>query len=76
VLKAVGDTETTQGNVQDWLKLNEGDPGFELLTERNYSDFLNLFLSVLYTVTFSIYFFFFFFLFFMATFAPVIRIIG
>jgi hypothetical protein len=29
VLRAAGETETTQ----DWLQLDEGDPGFQLLTE-------------------------------------------
>jgi hypothetical protein len=33
VLRAVGETETTQENIQDWLQLDEGDPGFQLLTE-------------------------------------------
>jgi hypothetical protein len=33
VLRAVGDTETTQENIRDWLLLDEGDPGFQLLTE-------------------------------------------
>jgi hypothetical protein len=33
VLRAAGETETTQENVQDWLQLDEGDPGFQLLTE-------------------------------------------
>jgi hypothetical protein len=33
VLKAAGGTETTQGHIQDWLELDEGDPGFQLLTE-------------------------------------------
>jgi hypothetical protein len=28
VLRAAGETETTQ----DWLQLDEGDPGFQLLT--------------------------------------------
>jgi hypothetical protein len=32
-LRAVGETETTQGNIQHWLELDEGDPGFQLLTE-------------------------------------------
>jgi hypothetical protein len=32
VLRAAGDTETTQENIQDWLQLDEGDPGFQLLT--------------------------------------------
>jgi hypothetical protein len=32
-LRAAGETETTQENIQDWLELDEGDPGFQLLTE-------------------------------------------
>jgi hypothetical protein len=35
VLKAAGLTETVQENIQDWLELDEGDPGFQLLTETN-----------------------------------------
>jgi uncharacterized protein YehS (DUF1456 family) len=33
VFRAAGETETTQENIQDWLQLDEGDPGFQLLTE-------------------------------------------
>jgi hypothetical protein len=33
VLRETGETETTQGNVQDWLELAEEDPGFQLLTQ-------------------------------------------
>jgi hypothetical protein len=33
VLRAAGETETTQENIQDWFQLDEGDPGFQLLTE-------------------------------------------
>jgi hypothetical protein len=33
VLRAPGETETTQENIQDWLELDEGDPGFQLLIE-------------------------------------------
>jgi hypothetical protein len=33
VLRAAGETETTQQNIQDWLQLDEGDPGVQLLTE-------------------------------------------
>jgi hypothetical protein len=33
VLRADGGSESTQGNIQDWLQLDEGDPGFQLLTE-------------------------------------------
>jgi hypothetical protein len=29
VLRAAGETETTQENIQDWLQLDAGDPGFE-----------------------------------------------
>jgi hypothetical protein len=29
VLRAAGETETTQENIQDWLQLDQGDPGFE-----------------------------------------------
>jgi hypothetical protein len=32
VLKAAGETETTQENIQDCLEL-DGDPGFQLLIE-------------------------------------------
>jgi hypothetical protein len=31
LLRAAGETETAQGNIQDWLQLDEGDPGFQLL---------------------------------------------
>jgi hypothetical protein len=33
VLSAGGETEITQENIQDWLQLDEGNPGFQLLTE-------------------------------------------
>jgi hypothetical protein len=28
VLRAVGETETTQENIQYWLQLDEGNPGY------------------------------------------------
>jgi hypothetical protein len=31
VLRAAGGTEIMQENIQDWLELDEGDPGFQLL---------------------------------------------
>jgi hypothetical protein len=37
VLRAAGETETTQENIQDWLELDEGDLGFQLLTEEEIS---------------------------------------
>jgi hypothetical protein len=33
VLRVAGETETMQENIQDWLELDEGDPGFQLLTK-------------------------------------------
>jgi hypothetical protein len=33
VLKAAGETETMQENIQDWFELDEGKLGFQLLTE-------------------------------------------
>jgi hypothetical protein len=33
VLRTAGETENTQGNIQDWLELDEEDPGFQLLKE-------------------------------------------
>jgi hypothetical protein len=33
VLRAAGEAETSQENIQDWLQLDEGDPEFQLLTE-------------------------------------------
>jgi hypothetical protein len=45
VFRAAGETETTQENIQDWLELDEGDPGFQLLTDEEIA-----------AVTFFIYF--------------------
>jgi hypothetical protein len=33
VLRAAGETEITQENTQDWLQLDEEEPGFHSLTE-------------------------------------------
>jgi hypothetical protein len=33
VLGAAGETETAQGNIQDWLQLAVAEPGLKLLTE-------------------------------------------
>jgi hypothetical protein len=33
VLRAAGETETTQESIHDWRHLDEGDLGFQLLTE-------------------------------------------
>jgi hypothetical protein len=37
VLRANGKTETAQENIQDWLQVDEGDPGFQLLTKKEIS---------------------------------------
>jgi hypothetical protein len=31
MLRAAGETEMMQENIKDWLELDEGDPGFQLL---------------------------------------------
>jgi hypothetical protein len=33
VLRAAGETETTQEDIQDWFQLDVEDPGFQFLTE-------------------------------------------
>jgi hypothetical protein len=54
-MKAAGETESTQGNNQDWLELDEGDPGFQLLTDEEISGVISfyLFSSAIPTTTFS-----------------------
>jgi hypothetical protein len=58
VLRAAGETETTQENIQDWLQLDEGDPVFQLLTEKEISAMIFLFfINATYIIKFSIYLF-------------------
>jgi hypothetical protein len=60
VLGAAGETETTQENIQDWLELDEGDPGFQLLTEEGIVAvifFLFIFISTTYIIKFFVYLF-------------------
>jgi hypothetical protein len=45
VLRAAEETETTQERIQDWLLLDEGDPGFQLLTGRKCSVIFYIFIS-------------------------------
>jgi hypothetical protein len=46
MLRAAGETETAQENIQDWLQLDEGDPEFQLLTnEENVAVFF-FFISI------------------------------
>jgi hypothetical protein len=52
VLRAGGEAETTQENIQDWLELEEGVPGFQFVTEKEI-----IFISTAYVIKFSIYLF-------------------
>jgi hypothetical protein len=47
VLRAAGRTETMRENIQDWLELDEGDPGFQLLTKKETAAVIYLFSSAL-----------------------------
>jgi hypothetical protein len=80
VLRAAGETEITQENIQDWLELDEGDPGYQLLTEEEIAVviyfFAFIFISATYIITFSIYLFSKFFLLSGLSFALFIRIIS
>jgi hypothetical protein len=38
--------EITQENIQDWLQLDEGDPGFQILTEEQIAAVIFLFTSL------------------------------
>jgi hypothetical protein len=31
ILRATRETETTKENIQDWLELDEGEPGFQFV---------------------------------------------
>jgi hypothetical protein len=60
VLRAAGETVTTQENIQDWLHLDEGDPGFRLLMEEEIITviYIYLFSSKIPTLLNFIYIFF------------------
>jgi hypothetical protein len=60
LFRTAGETETTQENIQDWLQLDEGDPGFQLLTEEEIAAvifYLFIFISTAYIIKFFIYLF-------------------
>jgi hypothetical protein len=44
VLRAAGETESTQRNIQDWLELDAGDTGFQILTEEEIATVIYLYL--------------------------------
>jgi hypothetical protein len=50
--------ETRQGNIQDWFQLDEGDPGFQVLTEEEIvvGYFLFVFMSTAYIIKYSIHY--------------------
>jgi hypothetical protein len=78
VSRAAGETETTQENIQDWLQLDEGDPGFQILTEEEIVSvifFLFIFISTAYIIQFSTYLFSKFFCLLWVCFASLIRMI-
>jgi hypothetical protein len=65
VLSAAGETENTHENIQDWLQLDEGDSGFQLLTVEEIAAvifFIFIFISATDIIKFSIYLFSKFFL--------------
>jgi hypothetical protein len=62
VLRAAGETEITQENIQDRLEL-EGDPGFQLLTEEGISAvflFISYYQNYLYYYIFHLFVFYYF----------------
>jgi hypothetical protein len=56
VLRADGETETMQENIQDWLEVDEGDPGFQLIVFLMFL-FPFIFINTTYIIKFSIYLF-------------------
>jgi hypothetical protein len=71
-LRAAREIETTQDNIQDWLELDEGDPGFQLQRGRTcHSDIVFIFISTTYIIKFSIYLFSKFFFSFRASFCSI-----
>jgi hypothetical protein len=80
VLRAAGETVTTQENIQDWLELDDREPGFHLLTEKEiaaviFCYLLSLALSILLHFPF-ICFLSFFFCSSVLYFASLIRIMA
>jgi hypothetical protein len=59
--RAPGDTKTTQENIEDWLELDEGDPGFQLLTEEEIAAVI--FYLFIYFHRHYLYYYIFYFLF-------------
>jgi hypothetical protein len=49
VLRAAGETETKQENIQDWLELDHGDPGFQLVTEEEIAAMIYIYIYYLFS---------------------------
>jgi hypothetical protein len=76
VLRAAEETETTQEHIQDWLELDEGDTGFQLLTEEEMAAMISFYLfssALPISLQFSSICFLSLFLPFRAIFASLIR---
>jgi hypothetical protein len=59
VLRVVGETETTQENINDWLELDEGEPEFQILTQQGIAEVIfRLFSSALLTLLHFLFIFF------------------
>jgi hypothetical protein len=61
MLREAEKTETMHENIQDWLQLDEGDPRHQLMTEKEISAMIHLFVSIRTTyiiIKFSMYSFF------------------
>jgi hypothetical protein len=58
VLRAAGETKTTQENILDWLQLDEEDPGLQLLSEEEIAKVIFFIcVSTTFMIKFSIYLF-------------------
>jgi hypothetical protein len=56
VLRAVGETETTEENIQNWTEL-DGDPGLMFLAEEEIAVVIFIFFSPIHVIKFSIIYF-------------------
>jgi hypothetical protein len=49
VLGAAGGAVITQENIQDWIKLDEGDPRFQFLTGEEITEVINILIDIIIT---------------------------
>jgi hypothetical protein len=50
-----GEIESTKENIQDWIELDEGDPGSQLARNRWSHIMLFIFISTIFIIKFHIY---------------------